>query len=89
MLDYASKRLLDKLLNKVWPADLGIKSPVNLHTLAEHCDFGAIHDQLIRDRMVVGIIDYKLSEPWKKQLLQYTKLKWYINNSPLSEMIPW
>ena len=28
MLDYTSKRLLDKLLNKVWPADPGIKSPV-------------------------------------------------------------
>ena len=30
MLDYTSKRLLDKLLNKVWPADLGIKSCVSL-----------------------------------------------------------
>ena len=27
MLDYTSKRLLDKLLNKVCPADPGIKSP--------------------------------------------------------------
>ena len=29
MLDYTSKRLLDKLLNKVWPDDPGIKSPVS------------------------------------------------------------
>ena len=28
MLDYTSKRLLDKLLNKVYPAEPGIKSPV-------------------------------------------------------------
>ena len=34
----------------------------DLHTLAEHCDFGALHDQLIRDRIVLGIMDSKLSE---------------------------
>ena len=28
MLDYTSKRLLDKLLNKVWLAGPGVKSPV-------------------------------------------------------------
>ena len=33
MLDYTSKRLLDKLLNKVWPDDLGIKSPVKSNIL--------------------------------------------------------
>ena len=42
MLDYTSKRLLDKLLNKVWPADPGIKSPVEVWTLFikknEACD---------------------------------------------------
>ena len=32
------------------------------HTLDEHGDFGALHDQLIRDRIVVGIMDSKLSE---------------------------
>ena len=30
MLDNTSKRILDKLLNKVRPADLGIKTPVFL-----------------------------------------------------------
>ena len=34
----------------------------DLHTLAKHCDFGALHNQLIRDRIVVGIMDSKLSE---------------------------
>ena len=28
MLDYTLKTLLDKLLNKVWPDDPGIRSPV-------------------------------------------------------------
>ena len=34
----------------------------DLYTLAEHCEFGDLHDQLIRDRLVVGICDAKLSE---------------------------
>ena len=33
----------------------------DLHTLAEHCDFGALHNQLIRDRIVVEIMDSKVS----------------------------
>ena len=33
-----------------------------LHTLAEHCQFGAPREELIRDRIVVGILDAKLSE---------------------------
>lgn len=33
-----------------------------MHTLAEHCEFGALREQLIRDRIVVGIRDAKLSE---------------------------
>ena len=33
-----------------------------MHTLAEHCEFGALRKQLIRDRIVVGIRDAKLSE---------------------------
>ena len=34
----------------------------DLYSLAEHCDFNDLHDQLIRDRIVVGIRDSKLSE---------------------------
>uniref|UniRef100_A0A1X7U9J4 Retrotransposon gag domain-containing protein n=1 Tax=Amphimedon queenslandica TaxID=400682 RepID=A0A1X7U9J4_AMPQE len=33
----------------------------NFYSLAEHCGFKNIHDQLIRDRIVVGIRDAKLS----------------------------
>ena len=33
-----------------------------LYSLAEHCGFGALHDELIRDRIVVGIRDAGLSE---------------------------
>ncbi|KAK0135441.1 hypothetical protein N1851_028708 [Merluccius polli] len=39
----------------------GIKSWV-MHTLAEHCEFGTLREQLIRDRIVVGLRDAKLSE---------------------------
>ena len=33
-----------------------------LYGLAEHCAFGELHDELIRDRIVVGIKDADLSE---------------------------
>ncbi|KAK0131434.1 hypothetical protein N1851_033836 [Merluccius polli] len=33
-----------------------------VHTLAEHCQFRALREELIRDRIVVGILDAKLSE---------------------------
>ena len=34
----------------------------DLYTLAERCDYQTLHDDLIRDRIVVGIRDAKLSE---------------------------
>ena len=34
----------------------------DLYGLAEHCQFGTLHDELIRDRIVVGLLDQKLSE---------------------------
>ena len=33
-----------------------------LYSLAEHCGFGMLHDEMIRDRIVIGIWDAKLSE---------------------------
>ena len=33
-----------------------------LYALAEHCGYGELHDAMIRDRIVVGIRDSKLSE---------------------------
>ncbi|KAM7292169.1 uncharacterized protein ISCGN_025414 [Ixodes scapularis] len=34
----------------------------DLHALAKYCKFGTLHDEMIRDRIVVGVRDYKLSE---------------------------
>lgn len=34
----------------------------DLHKLAKFCNFGALHDEMIRDRIVVGLRDHKLSE---------------------------
>ena len=34
----------------------------DLYALAEHCGYGELHDEMIRDRLVVGIHDKKLSE---------------------------
>lgn len=34
----------------------------DLHTLAGGCDYGDLHDELIRDRIVVGMLDTRLSE---------------------------
>lgn len=33
-----------------------------LYALAEHCNYLALHDELIRDRLVVGLADKRLSE---------------------------
>ena len=41
------------------PVDAFITS---LFTLAEHCQFGTLHDDLIRDRIVFGLRDSRLSE---------------------------
>lgn len=44
-----------------------------VHKLAEHCKFGVLREELIRDRIVVGIRDAKLSE--KMQLNDKLDLK--------------
>lgn len=33
-----------------------------LYALAEHCTYGVLHHELIRDRLVVGLMDKRLSE---------------------------
>ncbi|XP_036001498.1 uncharacterized protein K02A2.6-like [Fundulus heteroclitus] len=33
-----------------------------LHCLAEHCGYGPLHDEMVRDRLVVGLRDLRLSE---------------------------
>ena len=35
---------------------------VELYNLAEHCNYGELKSEMIRDRLVVGILDKKLSE---------------------------
>ena len=35
---------------------------IDLYFLAEHCQYGQLHDGMVRDRIVVGIKDSKLSE---------------------------
>ena len=34
----------------------------DLYALAEHCSLGALHDEMIRDRLVVGLLSARLSE---------------------------
>ena len=38
----------------------------DLHVLAEHCGYGPLHDEMIRDRLVVGLQDAR--HPEKLQL---------------------
>ena len=51
---------------KIFFVDLAWNDPdsfiIALYGLAEHCGFGQLHDELIRDRIVVGIRDTALSE---------------------------
>lgn len=35
---------------------------IALYVLAEHCSYGVLHDELIKDRLVVGLSDAQLSE---------------------------
>ena len=35
---------------------------IDLYSLAEHCQYGNLNDEMVRDRIVVGIKDSKLSE---------------------------
>ena len=37
----------------------------DLYGLTEHCQFGLLHDEMIRDRIVVGLADQKLSEKFQ------------------------
>ena len=57
----------------------------DLYTLAEHCQFGALHDELIRDRIVVGLRDKALSE--KLQLESSLTLEKAINQARQKELI--
>ncbi len=56
-----------------------------LYALAENCNYGALHDQLLRDRLVVGLRDRTLSE--RMQLDRDRTLEKTINMARQSEVI--
>ena len=56
-----------------------------LHALAEHCNFGTLTDEMIRDRIVVDLLDAKLSE--KLQLDPELTLPKAINQARQSEAV--
>ncbi|XP_064468421.1 uncharacterized protein K02A2.6-like [Ornithodoros turicata] len=57
----------------------------DLHRLAESCDFGSLKDELIRDRLVVGLRDKNLSE--KLQLDANLTLEKAVNTARQSETV--
>ena len=57
----------------------------DLHCLAEHCEFGVLKDELIRDRIVVGLKDKKLSE--KLQLDSKLTLEKAVTQARKSETV--
>ncbi len=44
------------------PGEAAEKFIVELYRLADNCKFGNFRDELIRDRLVVGILDQKTSQ---------------------------
>lgn len=56
-----------------------------LYALAEHCNYGTLHDELIRDRIVVGLADTRLSE--RMQMEKDLDLEKAINIARQSEEI--
>ena len=57
----------------------------DLHTLAQHCSYGALHDEMIRDRIVVGLRDKALSE--KLQLESDLTLEKAVNQARQKELV--
>ena len=66
------------------PADVFITA---LHTLSEHCNYGALRNEMIRDRIVVGIRDVKLSEKLDLQLEDDLTLENAIKKVRQSEVV--
>ena len=56
-----------------------------LHALAEHCNFGTLTDEMIRDRIVVGLLDVKLLE--KLQLDPESSLPKAVNQGRQSKAV--
>ena len=64
------------------PVDSFITS---LHKLIEHCDYGALKDEVIRDKIVVGLVDEQLSE--KLHLDPNLTLKRAVNQARQKEAV--
>ena len=58
---------------------------MDLYTLAKHCEYEELHDQMMRDWIVVGIRDAKLSE--KMQMDANLTLEKAITMSHQSEYV--
>lgn len=56
---YERARFNQRRQNQGEPVDAYI---TDLHKLSEHCQFGTLREEMIRDRIVVGILDTSLSE---------------------------
>ena len=56
-----------------------------LYALAEHCNYGTLHDELLRDRIVVGLADKWLSE--RKQMEKNLDLEKAIDMARQSEAV--
>ena len=67
------------------PGEPGDEFITSLYCLAEHCSYGELQDEMISDRIVVGLQDAVLSE--KLQLEPYSTLESAISKVKQSEMI--
>uniref|UniRef100_A0A669BXN3 Gypsy retrotransposon integrase-like protein 1 n=1 Tax=Oreochromis niloticus TaxID=8128 RepID=A0A669BXN3_ORENI len=56
-----------------------------LHCLAEHCGYGTLHDEMVRDRFVVGLKDKRLSE--QLQMDPELTLEKALNRARQSELV--
>ena len=57
----------------------------DLYCLAKHCNYGTLHDEMIRDRIIVGLLDSRLSE--KLQLDADLTLEKAVNSARQSELV--
>jgi len=57
----------------------------DLYCLAKHCNYGLLHDEMIRDRIVVGLLDSRLSE--KLQMDPELSLEKAVNATRQSELV--
>ena len=52
----------------------------DLYILVEHCGCNALHDEMIRDRIIVGIHDRSVSEKMQMDLLSHSRKEYHLLN---------